>query len=171
MKHLYSVLILLLTACGSPGNPSIDPLIPLSPAAEGQSTATLVPRWAEYESALAHKFLPEEIKGVCEWGILGQAEQDVFVWAVCQGHSPISGPSGMSAPAVVHLAADGQVQSVTIPRDGTLYSQDVEALFPRELHRQIFTHTLAPEIEEHLRIRIANPDTPPLRILSGTPLP
>lgn len=171
MKYLYSALILLLTACGSSGDPAINPSILPVPTAEGRGTATSVPRWAEYELALAHKFLPEEIMGVCEWDILGQAEQDVFVWAVCQGNSPNSGLMGMSAPAVIHLATDGQVQTVTVPRDGTLYSQDVEALFPHELQKQIFAHTIQPEIERHLQMRIAQPNTPPLIALTRTPLP
>ncbi|CAG0935686.1 hypothetical protein TFLX_04535 [Thermoflexales bacterium] len=127
--------------------------------------------WTQYESALAHKFLPEGIEGVCEWEVLGQAAQEVFVWAVCQGNSPSSGPVGMSAPAVIHLEMDGQILAVAVPRDGTLYSQDVTTLFPRELHERIFAHTLTPEIEKHLQTRLANPDTPPWAVLTGTPLP
>jgi hypothetical protein len=54
-------------------------------------TAAGISHWTQYESALAHKFLPEGIKGVCEWEVLGQVTQDVFVWAICRGNSPISG--------------------------------------------------------------------------------
>jgi|GEM_PF-5228063 len=131
--------------------------------------AASAPRWTEYESALAQKFLPEGIKGVCEWEVLEQAAQDVFVWAVCHGNSASSGSTGMSAPAVIHLTADGKIQSITVPRDGALYTQDVTALFPAELHERIFSHTLSPEMEKHLEMRIAHPETPPLIVLTGTP--
>jgi hypothetical protein len=132
---------------------------------------TGTPQWTEYDLALAQKFLPEGTKRVCEWEILGQAAQDVFVWAVCQGNSPSSGPTGVSAPAVIHLAVDGQIESITAPRDGTLYSQDVAALFPAELHERIFNYTLSPEMERHLQTRIDHPETPPLIVLTGTPVP
>ena len=129
------------------------------------------PHWTEVESALAHAFLPEGMKGVCEWEVLGQAAQDVFVWAVCQGNSSSSGPMGVSAPAVIHQTTDGQIQTVTVPRDGTLYSQDVTALFPLDLHERIFNHTLSPEMGKHLQMRITQPETPPLIVLTGTPSP
>jgi hypothetical protein len=58
-----------------------------------------------------------------------------------------------------------------VPRDGAFYSQDVKTLFPVELHERIFAHALTPEIEQHLQRRLANPDTPPLIVLTGTPLP
>ncbi|HSD83674.1 MAG TPA: hypothetical protein VLG46_07440, partial [Anaerolineae bacterium] len=74
---------------------------------EGVPSSADRPHWTEYESALAHKFLPEGLQGVCEWEILGQAAQDVFVWAVCLGNSTGSNPLGVSAPAVIHLAANG----------------------------------------------------------------
>src|SRR5512143_4270806 len=67
-------------------------------------TAVGAPHWSEVESALAHQFLPEGIQGLCEWEILGQTGQDVFVWALCEGTSFSSGPMGMSATAVIHLA-------------------------------------------------------------------
>lgn len=128
------------------------------------------PQWTEYDSALAQKFLPDGIQGVCEWEILGQVVQDVFVWAVCQGNSLSSESMGMSAPAVIHLAANGQIQAVAVPRAGTLYRQDVTSLFPIELHERIFNHTLSPEMEKHLQMRITHPETPPLIALTGTPV-
>ncbi len=156
-----SILALALLLSQARGQ-NRDGNVPVAPAA---------PPWTEYESALAKKFLPEGIKGVCEWEILGQAAQDVFVWALCQGNSPSSEPMGVSAPAVIHLSTDGQIQTVAVPRDGAFYSQDVKALFPLELHERIFAHTLTPEIEKHLQMRIVRPDTPPLIVLTGTPLP
>ena len=134
-------------------------------------TAAGAPHWVEVESALAHQFLPEGIQGLCEWEILGQTTQDVFVWALCEGNSFSSGPVGMSAPAVIRLATDGHIQTVTVPRDGALYSQDVKALFPLELHERIFAYTLTPQIERHLQTRLAHPGMPPLIALTGTPSP
>ena len=133
--------------------------------------APSAPHWTEYDRALTQKFLPEGMTGVCEWEVLGQAAQDVFVWAACQGNSPISEPMGMSAPAVMHLTADGQIQSVTVPRAGAFYAQDVTTLFPSELHERIFSHTLSPEMKQHLQTRVAYPETPPLIVLTVTPAP
>jgi hypothetical protein len=130
-----------------------------------------VPNWTEYDLALAREFLPQGVTGVCEWEVLGQAAQDVFVWVICRGNSSNSGSTGMSAPAVIHLAADGKIQSVVVPRDGILYGQDITALFPAELHERIFNHTLSPEMEQHLQTRIAHPETPPLIVLTETPVP
>ncbi len=135
------------------------------------STAVSAPHWSEVESALAHQFLPEGIQGLCEWEVLGQTMQDVFVWALCEGNSSGSGPVGMSAPAVIHLATDGHIQTVTVPRDGALYSQDVKVLFPIQLRERIFAYTLTPQIEGHLQTRLAHPDMPPLIALTATPSP
>lgn len=134
-------------------------------------TAASAPHWTEYDLALAREFLPQGVTGVCEWEVLGQAAQDVFVWAMCLGNSPVSGQTGMSAPAVIHLTTDGQIQSVVVPRDGALYSQDVTALFPIELHERILNHTLSSELVKHLQTRIERPETPPLIVLTGTPVP
>lgn len=139
--------------------------------ADATPTAASTPHWAEYDLALAREFLPQGVTGVCEWEVLGRTTQDIFVWTICQGNSSNSGSTGMSAPAVIHLAADGKIQSVVVPRDGTLYSQDVTALFPAELHERIFNHTLSPVMAQHLQTRIAHPETPPLIALTGTPVP
>jgi hypothetical protein len=171
LSSLTKWSLILIICC------SILALVLLLTQARGQNrnsntlAAASAPHWTAYESALAQEFLPEGITGVCEWEVLGQAAQDVFVWAVCQGNSPVSGPMGMSAPAVIHLAAEGQIQTVTVPRDGMLYSQDVTALFPLELHGRIFNHTLSPELERHLETRIAHPETPPLIALTEPPTP
>ena len=43
-------------------------------------------RWREYEKALAEKFIshhiPEDV--LCEWVLLGQSAQEVYVWANCK---------------------------------------------------------------------------------------
>ena len=102
-----------------------------------------VERWKEYEDALARTLLsflpPEEV--ICEWEILGRSEQEVYVWAWCtsiisSGTSPISGTeifSSSSIPAVIHLRADGSVQSVEIPGAGSYYARDISRMFPLDV--------------------------------------
>jgi hypothetical protein len=46
----------------------------------------------------------------------------------------------MSAPAVVHLDAEGHVAGLSLPGDGTHYARDVRKLFPPHLQRRIHAH-------------------------------
>ena len=66
-----------------------------------------VERWREYQTALAKSFLSylpaEEV--ICEWDILGRSDQEVYVWAVCEGPvATVTGTvwSATSSPAVMH---------------------------------------------------------------------
>jgi len=155
----------LSTAC-APTHTANATLMPLPPSA-----ITPVPRWVEYESVLARAFLPKGISGLCEWEILGQQEREVYVWALCIGNSPISGPMAMSAPAVVYLETDGNIQSVRVPRDGILGTQDVKTFFPPDVQGKVFAYRLSPDMEAHISKRLADPSVPPLVIVSGTPMP
>ncbi len=62
------------------------------------------------------------LPGDCDVRLLGQDQSASFVWAYCS-----DGVSGASVP----LRIDGD--KVSIPGDGSLYSIDVERMFPADL--------------------------------------
>jgi len=127
-------------------------------------------RWNEYEEALAQAFFksyfkPEEV--VCEWVILGQAVQEVYVWAYCSGLYSVA-PSSGSIPAVIHLDADGSVQSVEIPGSGTAYGEDIRRIFPPHVQERIFNHSISlQEMDDRLRWRRGHAEEPPLIVLNS----
>ena len=147
--------------------PSPRPTIPFMITPNADQLA----RWQEYERALAKELIPspESDNTLCEWMILGQSEQKVYVWALCQ----VSGwiPTSTSAPAVIYLGPDGVVQGVEVPRDGQLYSVDVQNLFPADIQRILFAHLVdVREMEAHITYRMKHPE-PPLCILNSTVTP
>jgi len=145
--------------------------IPANSTGTSLLTTPPVPRWVEYESALASEFLPENITGLCEWEILGQQEQQIYVWVLCSGRSIINDDiMAASAPAVIYFGTDGSIQRVRVPRDGTLYTQDIQSLFPSAVQKQIFIHKSL-DLDAHINKRFADPSIPPLIVVSGTPLP
>ena len=129
-----------------------------------------IERWNEYEEALAKAFFksyfqPEEV--VCEWEILGQADQEVYVWAYCSAIYSAGASSG-SIPAVIHLGTDGSVQSAEIPGSGTAHAPDIQRMFPPQLHQRIFDHLVSLEVmKDRLRWRRGHPDEAPLVILNS----
>ena len=133
--------------------------------------AIQVEKWKEYENALATTFFksylkPEQV--VCEWVILGQAEQEVYVWAHCASIYS-AGPSQASIPAVIHLGTDGSVQSAEIPGSGTAYGRDIRRMFPPDVQEKIFSHVVLPSQEQmdHLRWRRGHPEEPPWTSLAS----
>ena len=129
--------------------------------------AIQVERWKEYENALAKSLLsflpPEEV--LCEWEILGRSEQEVYVWAVCNG-----GDSSGSVPVVIHLASNGDIQSVERIKN---WSADIPRLFPAEVQEKFERYHFgrAGEMLEHAAWRRTHPGEPPLIVLSVTPTP
>ena len=130
-------------------------------------------RWEEYEDALARAFFssyltPEEV--VCEWVILGQADQEVYVWAHCASIYS-AGPSQASIPTVIHIRIDGSVQSAEIPGSGTSYGPDIRQMFPPNIQEMIFDRLVLPSQEQmdRLRWRRGHPDEPPWSVLSLLP--
>jgi hypothetical protein len=85
--------------------------------------AIQVERWKEYQMELAKVFFsfdpdhpegynPEAYKiAMCEWDILGQSGQEVYIWADC-----ISGLDLRRHPAVIYLELDGTIRKVNIQR-------------------------------------------------------
>ena len=200
MKPLFMVILLLtLCACGKqtvilPTETSIPTVVSPTPV----PTSTFVPvtvtpspmptepvvaitpypaqleRWEEYEEALAMVLLPPNFfpgEVLCEWELLGQADQEIYVWAFCQS-PPLTArlpPSIHSIPAVIHFGEDGTVQSVEIPGSGTAYARDIQEMFPSDVQEVIFRHSIDTEkMEAHINSRRENPN-PPSIVLSATP--
>ena len=128
-------------------------------------------RWREYQTALTQGILPtysfENI--LCEWDILAHSGQEVYVWAVCASPNVDD-----TRPAVIHLGADGSVQSVEIPRRN---SSDIDKMFPEAaqvkfglyIGDSMFSGRLK-EMRGHLEYRQAHPEEPPLIVLLATPI-
>lgn len=130
-------------------------------------------RWMLYEDALAARLLSiplERGAGYCEWEILGQEGQEVYLWAICQVADDPDG-AATSAPVVVRISSDGKIAGVEMPRDGSLYGEDIRAMFPKKLHNTIFDQDVDVEgMWAHIQSRHANFE-PPLIESSDVPLP
>jgi len=121
----------------------------------------------ELEAALIGRILPWATGpwARCGWEVLGEMAQELYVWAYCQ-----DGVTATSLPAVARLrqdeSGDWHVQEVQIPRDGTLYGQDVRALFPPEVQARISAHDIDLQaIQEKISARVT------LVVFSGRPDP
>jgi hypothetical protein len=152
----------IITPSPLPTQPTIPVITP---------DATQVEMWKEYEDGLVQSILPtysfESI--LCEWDILAQSGQEVYVWAVCAS-------SNVSdwRPAVIHLEVDGSVHSVEIPKRG---SSDINRMFPEEAQVKFSFYTGGPlygrlkEMLDHLNYRATHPEEPPLIVLLAMPTP
>jgi hypothetical protein len=127
--------------------------------------------WKEYETALAEKLLPQypREKVLCEWELTEKFEQKLNVWAICMT-TVTSAEIGnyyfpaASVPAVIHLDADGKLQSVEIPEYGDHYLSDFGRLFPNGAWKDLPD---ASAMENHLHWRRMHPTEPPLVVLNA----
>jgi hypothetical protein len=165
MKHQYILfMLLLITLCGCQPEPtsivSPSPVVP---------TYTSLPRWMIYEKALSKAIVNKE-DGLCEWEILGNSGNEVYVWALCMVRGPIR--TAGSGPAVIQLGQDGEIEKVILPRDGNYYNQDIQLLFPAEIQGKglSFSPFNGVEAENHIDERLKT-NGPPLIVISGVPLP
>jgi hypothetical protein len=127
----------------------------------------------EYETALADAILSET--GFCEWEILGQLGQEVYVWALCQIRLLEPGTAG-SVPAVIYLTPDGKIKNVAIPGNGVDYGPDIEKLFPPDIQPLVVSLPMGgnqyiQQAMEHIAQRRADPSIPPMIVEAGTLLP
>jgi hypothetical protein len=106
-----------------PGTQAETPEVGTTSAAEG------------LEPALAEHMLRDQA-GLCEWEVWGQAENVLYLWALCESASG----AAVSAPAVVQVGTDGHVVEVITPGDGEQYAQDVRRFFPPKVQDRIFGH-------------------------------
>ena len=146
--------------------------------------AIQVARWQEYQTELAKIVLsesgtspyPDYKYAICEWDILGESGQEIYVWAVCSGPSA----SG-NRPAVIYLEANGAVQKVEVVQGHSSpsgFSSNEGELFPSEVIKIAHSYYIetypflsdrALELIKHLNYRQMYPNEPPLVILSAMP--
>jgi len=129
-------------------------------------------RWQEYQTVFAGRLLSfhpvEEV--LCEWLLLGRADQELYAWAYCATTVTIGDTghySGSSVPVVIKLGPDGSVLSVDIPGSGSAYSRDIRKMFPADVQEMVFSHQdFIRRLTEHLDWRRSEaPDEPPLVVL------
>jgi hypothetical protein len=156
----------LLTATTTPT------LIPTQPSVPIITPDTVqVERWKEIEKELAKNILPmNPIESViCEWDILGNSEQKVYVYAIC---ASLAGDD--SFPVVIHFRTDGSIHNMEIPRRASEWFPDINRMFPVEIQAKFRLYTYSEiytDMLNHLRYRFNHPEEPPLVILSATPTP
>src|SRR5688572_22099369 len=141
-----------------------------------------VERWKEYEDTLATALFPPKYNPrspgefFCEWEILGQSNQEVYVWTVCMSIFSAGVNTGLpyqsSMPVVIYVGADGVVQSVEIPGGGSDYAADIRQMFPPDAQEKYFDGLIHfRELTDHLNWRREHPEEPPLIVLSATLTP
>ena len=151
-------VVFTMTPSPMPAQPTIAVITPDSAQME---------RWKEYQSALAKSFsFSQSELALCEWDILGQTNQEIYVWAVCEAR----GGSSVSAPAVIHLATDGSIQNVENPKH---WSSDISKMFPTDIQQKFdyYHFGRANELLAHIAWRRMHPEELPLIVLSATPVP
>jgi hypothetical protein len=127
--------------------------------------ATQVERWEEYQFALALELVQGHGIAFCEWEILGQSGNEVYVWAVC------AAPNYEAyRPVVISLGPDGSIQQTDSP---IMYSSSTETeikkLFPPDIQEKIaaIDYDKAFIYTSHINWRRSHPEVPPLIILSA----
>jgi hypothetical protein len=132
--------------------------------------AIQVEKWREYQTELAKSVLPYDPSPIvlCEWAILGQSNQEVYIWAVCEGGARTS------APVIIYLNIDGTIQQVkAVGYDATRNTQ-IQQLFPLDIQEKIFSELISnldEQLTRHLSQRSGYPESLPLIILEATPMP
>jgi hypothetical protein len=196
------VIPVTVTPSPLPTQPTIPILTP---------DATQVQHWKEYQAELAKVYLsfdPDHPEGfdpeayetaICEWDILGQSGQEMYIWADCIS---ADGLDLRTNPAVIYLELDGTIRKVNIQRfkynlDRTL-TYDLH-LFPIDVQEKLclyYFFGIVPQCNDivsnytphmgpfeyppsresvlilHLEYRRkSHADGPPLVVLSATPIP
>ncbi len=191
LVSLLLVSLLTLGACAPlPGpavelTPNLQPAAPaplVTPTAAPEAVATAVSAqtagdllppangvthtWRDYEIALVRAILPATLaNGVCDWEVLGHSGQEVYVWAFCAAQQPGADIAAASVPAVLSLADDGHTVTARIPRDGSYYPGDVQALFPVAVQQMVFDRPSSEtpaRLAQHARRRLTLSTLPPL---------
>jgi hypothetical protein len=137
--------------------------------------AIQIEKWKEYQTALAKVLLtgynsalgndPDLYKyALCEWELLGRSDQEVYVWAVCDG---------VSVPALIHLGTGGDIENVEVPGINSSWGSDIRRMFPVHVREKFnyYEFGRAREMSTHLEWRRTHPEEPPLIVLSATPAP
>jgi len=159
-------------------------------------------RWQEYQTDLAkvlysfdlehpERYNPERSKdAICEWDILGQSGQELYVWAECMSADRLELHVN---PAVIYLEPDESIGEVKVVRAGTDPNSQLAVydlhLFPIDVQEKlclyyfymtpqcsniipdyILSSRLQPgdsRLLSHLEYRLTHPEEPPLVVLSA----
>jgi len=145
----------------------------LQPTIAGVMTpdAVQVEKWKEYEIALAKAVFNVEVPKdvLCEWVILGQSGQEVYVWVVCRDQY-----GGGSLPAVIYLESSGSIQNIKTPKSIQKdYLDAIHKLFPEDVRKKFgyYESGGVEELLKHLEMRREHPEEPPLIVLNAVPAP
>ncbi len=149
--------------------PSVAPIPFPTPLAD-------TPRWVLYERALSYIFLgpPEKTlpdmsvdHGLCEWEILGQKENEVYIYALCLANNVIG--TATSAPAVIRLGEDGTILEIEMPDEGF---GNLKELFPKEILARILNNeSLADTAWDRIQLRRKDTSIMPLIVEQEVLLP
>lgn len=162
-----SLPLIILEA--TPIYPTPSPFPTQPPISIFTPDAIQIERWREYQTELAKKLVskfPVDIV-LCEWDILGQSEQEVYVWAVCAAPGYVA-----SKPAVIYFKTDGAIQDVEIAVYGSTWDSDIQRLFPEDVQEKIASGIFlqrSAELKNHIEWRRTHLEEPPLIILSAVP--
>ncbi len=132
--------------------------------------------WQVYERALAKNVYPPGLgitDVLCEWEILDQLEEKIYVWVVCSGYYSPHQSSTASLPAIIYLDINGDIQGVeTTENTPGSYSDTLRELFPMDIQEkfQYYRFGGAKIMRTHIDIRRFS-QNPPLFVLSATPPP
>ena len=137
-----------------------------------------VERWQEYQIELARAILygydPASLSSaLCEWDILGQSGQEVYVWADCS----IPDWGNDNRPATIHLKPDGSIQTIEVLWRGSDWTSNIQRMFPTEVQEKFYLYTgdslffgRRKEFTDHYIYRLSHPEEPPLIVLSAIPI-
>ena len=145
--------------------------------------AIQVERWKEYQTELAKYVLSDAgtmftnyEHALCEWDILGQSNQEVYVWAVCSDFNSLA-----EKPAVIYLEANGSIRDVEFVFHGYQWNSRIQERFPTDVQEKIHLYEAfepgsslsigSTNMRKHLEYRRTHPEEPPLVVLSATPTP
>lgn len=156
------------------------PLLLLTP------DAIQVERWKEYQRELAKVVISSNPESgndpaiykdaLCEWDILGQSDDEIYVYAVC---ASFNYHAGMRSPAIIYINPDGSIRKVTVPGyKGMNYDLDPFPINVQEklcfynfnqCNESIRSHLRLDALYAHLEYRKYHPEEPPLVVLSALP--
>lgn len=173
----------------TPPPPTLPPMI--------TPDAYQVKHWQEYQTELAKVVLSirpelESDPGIykaafCEWDILGESGQEVYVYVVCV---VATGITDARSPAIIYLEPNGAIQKVKLPEPKANSSMFDYSPFPTDVQEKFcyyfdpFPSDLPPcpfgamyprprlnALYAHIEYRKTHLDEPPLAVLLATPTP
>lgn len=137
---LFGLALALAGCSASSGPTAIDDSSRIDePIQVGQQT--LAPALVEARLVQELGFASPGGHMYCAYQLLGKAEPSVYLWVVCEEHETTHHAlrSGVSGPVALTIDPTApRILAVRQPRDGGLYRDDIETIFPSSVLPQIF---------------------------------